>query len=86
MMDRHEDTAAREWVMRQLRDGTPVSELHEMVDQVAEGVLANAIEAERRQRHRADALEHERDLIRAESDRLRKGISALASDDHEPSC
>lgn len=77
MIDQHEETAARKWIERQLRDGTNVKTLHEMVDQVARGVLDNALEAERHERHRADRAEVERDEARTELDRLTAAVAAL---------
>lgn len=77
MAELTEETAAREWIMRRLRDGMRVATLHEMVDQVAAGVLDNALYAERKERHRADAATVERDDLRAEVERLREGLTAL---------
>lgn len=77
-MDERENLAAREWIMRQLRSGERPATLHEMVDQVASGVLVNSIEAERRARHQIIKATAERDEAIAEAERLRSIGAALA--------
>lgn len=76
-MNDYEVQAAHKWIASQLRNGTPVRRLHELVDSVAASQLSTALSAERMERHRADALHVERDKLQAELDALRAGLEAL---------
>lgn len=84
-MNDDERKMVRKWITRQLRNGMRVSALHEMVDAVAESVLYEALDAERRERHRADSATVERDDAVEEIERLRSGLSALAPTGKEDS-
>lgn len=76
-MDERTERRVRERVEGLIRSGVSPQRLHGIVDQVAHGVYCNALAAEQRERHRADAVTVERDNLATELADLRERVAAL---------